>query len=820
MNDNIIQYVIAAGNGDTDAMAKLYAGTLKGSYFLASKLCDSDEEAVDITRKAYAKVFCTIDKLKKPEAFEIWMKQMIASLYKESRKFVFADADGGAHEPDSDFLPEAILENDADAEKVVSAVASLSPERRTAIILHYNNGMPVSVLSKFLGVSESTANAILSKARAEIVEKSGIKAPDYPELSTLPVLTRLFKKLAAEVKIDNATVREMFIFILECVEAAKPAETVEEIKEETPVVAQVKEESSKETDEAEVSEESEVETVKESEETEETTEEEATEEIAEEPEAVEETEETAEADEEIEAAEEAEAAEEVAEEEQEETAEDAVDKIEEEIVSFKDRISTLIGVEEAEEVADEPAESADEIEELDESFDVEEAEKETESEETETEETETQGDDLLEAIKRSMDELNDIADSEEVVDFDEDSGAISFANFKKEDEFKPEEPALPAKEEEKEAAKFEPKKKAAPKLDKKVIIIIAAITVLIVAVIAVVIGVSVKNKDKEETTSPASSYASDIATQWKVVDALNAYDSISYLNEEYAMFEADGKYGLLDNFGNVVLNADYDGFKMCSYGKDYDNSNSYHLLAVKDGKSYEVTYENGIPTVTSDVHANHATDTAATPGSEDYVERDRYYEGYAAAKNADGKWGYVAKDSDMLVIDYLYEAPNEFSYAADSCRGFDKGVVAVMKDGKMGIINTDGVVVDFEYDVILQGEDGVYVAMKDGEWGILLVGDEAIAYYADHQVETEAPDSTTPDAPSGDPVGVYVARDDINVRKGPSSDYDKLGTIDAGTSIEVFEIRDSENSDDSNDFAKIEYNGQVGWVSMGLLEEE
>ena len=34
-----------------------------------------------------------MDKLKKPEAFEIWMKQNVAAVYKETQKFVFADAD-------------------------------------------------------------------------------------------------------------------------------------------------------------------------------------------------------------------------------------------------------------------------------------------------------------------------------------------------------------------------------------------------------------------------------------------------------------------------------------------------------------------------------------------------------------------------------------------------------------------------------------------------------------------------------------------------------------------------------------------------------
>ena len=164
----MVQYVVAAGNGETDAMAKLYSKTLKASYFLASRLCGSDTEAVEITKKAYARAFCSIDKLKKPEAFEIWLKQIIAAIYKDGANFIFNDADGSAQEASAEFLPEAILADEAMAAKVTEAVSKLTAERKAALILHYYTGMPISALAKYFGVSESTANAILAKAKAEI----------------------------------------------------------------------------------------------------------------------------------------------------------------------------------------------------------------------------------------------------------------------------------------------------------------------------------------------------------------------------------------------------------------------------------------------------------------------------------------------------------------------------------------------------------------------------------------------------------------------------------------------------------------------------
>ncbi len=237
MSENIIQYVNAAATGDTDAMAKLYSKTLKGSYFLATKLCTVEEQAINITKAAYARAFSNIDKLKKPEAFEIWMKQNVAAVYKEGIKFVYDDADAGAQEMSSEFLPEDILESEEKIQIIDKAVSSLKAELKTAIILHYNNGMPVPALAKFLGVSESTANALLGKARAEILSLSGIDASPSELSGTLPVLTKIFQKLAVETKIENSAVRDIFIYAIDAYENSRPVAAtpaVFEEKEEIP----------------------------------------------------------------------------------------------------------------------------------------------------------------------------------------------------------------------------------------------------------------------------------------------------------------------------------------------------------------------------------------------------------------------------------------------------------------------------------------------------------------------------------------------------------------------------------------------------------
>ena len=214
MSEEIIRYVDAAREGDTSALGVLYTRTLKASFYLAGKLSSNDEAAVEIVKKAYARAFCTIGKLKKPEAFEIWMKQNIASAYIEGANFSYADIQGGAAESSMEFLSESVINNKEKADAVLNAVSDLEPEPRTAIVLHYYCGMPVGSLAKFLKVSESTVNALLENGKASIIAATGSETPGESFPGVLPVLTRLFQKEAEAKNIEQGAVREVFIYSL------------------------------------------------------------------------------------------------------------------------------------------------------------------------------------------------------------------------------------------------------------------------------------------------------------------------------------------------------------------------------------------------------------------------------------------------------------------------------------------------------------------------------------------------------------------------------------------------------------------------------
>lgn len=740
------QFVSAAALGDTDAMAKLYSKTLKASYFLAEVLAADEAQAAEITKKAYARAFCTVAKLKKPEAFEIWMKQIVASVYKETQQFVFNDAEAGTGENSTEFLPEEVFDDPSRSAAALEAVAALKPELRTALVLHYNNGMPVQIIAKFLGVSESTANALLGKARASVAAALGVESASG-SADTLPVLSRIFRRAASEARIDNSLVRDIFLFAIDAYNAVNAsAATTEQAAPEQ--AGEPEQEAAPESEEetAEAEEAAEVEP-----------------EAEEEPEQSEETVETAEEAETVETVE-------TVEEVSEVTVTDAQAQSGN-VISFKRKIDEILSGEEIPAAAD----------------------------------------------KYVPESVADAAD-------DDDDGLAVPPFLANETESTPlTDEELDAFGDEPEPVKAAPAKKSGGKFDlsafikkltpKNIAVIAAGVVVLILAIF----GISKLAGGSSDPNGDAQA----AAYKW-VAGGFEECESITYLNEYCCVFKSKttGKYGLLDYQGNVILQPNYEEFKTCGSGRDHSNRGSYHALVKVGSDYYEVTFNGGLPVLSSTPHANHSIVTDELPEKAKYDERDRYFEGYAAARK-DGKWGYVSQDKDKKVIPYEYEAVNTFDditmLSCDYCRAVSGGLIPVKKDGKMGIIDLENnTVVPFEYTDILEGDGGVFIAQKNGVWGVILTGDAMNTFAGVNIVVSIEPEAPT--GPNGSTGEKYVVNSDegANVRSDAGADYDKLGELEDGDEVTVFTTKTADNG---KRWACIDFNGEYGWVAMVNLDK-
>lgn len=699
MSDNIKELVALAADGSVDAMAKLYSLTLKPSYFLANELCADEKAATEVAEKAYARAFCNIAKLKKPEAFELWMKQNIAVAYKESRKFNFEDSETVADDGSTEFLSEATL---FDNEKIVSvseAVKALKPELKAVTVLHYNNGMSVANLAKLLGIDEEMVNAFLSKARACILLWSGADGAQAQATNPVPVLTRIFQLKEAASEVPAEAVRDIFGYAFgeyknSLVKSAfAPPPSIEDAEPAKP-----------------------------------------------------------------------------AEEGEAEAADSAQ---EDKVISFKQKISDIL--------SQKPEENADE-----------------------------------EAPEASA---------------EADEDGLSIPEFKAYSGLENEAPAVdtaPSVSEEKPALDNKPKKNI-PILDKidfkKIFDTVGAFfkkigvkklaiaAVALVAVIAAIFGISkaVSNAKEKKISSSVPSY------KW-VAGGFEDCEELEYLNEYFCVFKskATGKYGLIDYNASLLLQPNYDEFSNCGNGRDYSNRNSYHTIVKVGSVNHEVTYSEGLVNVSEEVYKPMSI-VIENHNSKNYVERDRFFEGYAAAQNSKGQWGYISKETDKKVIPFEYQAVNDFTdmQSNDYCRPVTGGLIAVKKDGKMGIIDLENnVVAPFEYENIMPGKNGIFIARKNGVWGVILTG-TAMNSFAGVNLSVNAA-AVVPSGVSSTPIASYVVGEyGANVRSDAGSSFDLVAKLDEGDKVDAYARKDAVNG---AEWVCVLVEGQYGWVSMSTLE--
>ena len=145
---------------------------------------------------------------------------------------------------------------------------------------------------------------------------------------------------------------------------------------------------------------------------------------------------------------------------------------------------------------------------------------------------------------------------------------------------------------------------------------------------------------------------------------------------------------------------------------------------------------------------------------------------------------------------------------ADCAFAFDSGLAPVCKGEKFGIINSDGeTVVDFVFDAILQGENGVYIASQGGKWGIITVEKQHL------EVETTAAKSTAKS--SNEPAlarGGYIVKTSgsvLNLRAASDSNAAVVAKIPNGTQLTVTKA--------VSGWAYVKYNSFTGWVSADFL---
>ncbi|MBR3780978.1 MAG: WG repeat-containing protein [Clostridia bacterium] len=380
------------------------------------------------------------------------------------------------------------------------------------------------------------------------------------------------------------------------------------------------------------------------------------------------------------------------------------------------------------------------------------------------------------------------------------------------------------------------------------------IAIICVAVCAVIIaGIFIGAKLLIKDTKPPKPEGYTFVTK----DFENI-SSVSCLNETMAVFtdSATGKVGIMTLGGEITEKAEHNKITVCSdswrnYRYIVESPRSEYLLladaqtktvttrqyhglqkpemipcwsevgkhlAWTDEKGYagevktkEVSLEPGLyPVATSlgaDAKYGYIGRALRLEIAAVYENARDFSEDIAAVKK-DGKWGYI-NNLGVTVIPFEFDScALADTMGGDIAFGFRNSLAPVCKDGKFGIINSKGeTVADFTFDIILQGENGKYIACSGGKWGIITVDKELFV-----------PETTASTAPANnEPAvaqGYYMVKTSgsvLNMRAEADSNSEVVAKIPNGTILHV--------TKSVSGWSYAKYNSFSGWVSSAFLVE-
>lgn len=183
----IAELVVAARDGDRSAFDELVRRTSAGTYTLALRLTNNEEDARDVTQEAYLRAYRGLKNYREEAQFTTWLYRITANCAstfittrRRHRHDEMADESQLA-----DVRAQSDLENGpANSElrdELEWALAQLPPRLRAVVVLRDVYDLPHEAIAAELGITVSAAKVRLHRARAKL------RSLLYPEMDELDV---------------------------------------------------------------------------------------------------------------------------------------------------------------------------------------------------------------------------------------------------------------------------------------------------------------------------------------------------------------------------------------------------------------------------------------------------------------------------------------------------------------------------------------------------------------------------------------------------------------------------------------------------------
>jgi RNA polymerase sigma factor (sigma-70 family) len=170
--------VVRARAGDVDAFGQLVRRHERGARALARSLVRDPVEAEDLAQDAFVRAYENLELLADPARFGAWLRRIVFGVCidwvrrfrpERWRTTDVAEAAGAPGDvPTAAADPLTHLEREELAERVRAAVRALPERYRRPLTLYHLDGVRHARIAEALGVTESTARSLVTRARQRL----------------------------------------------------------------------------------------------------------------------------------------------------------------------------------------------------------------------------------------------------------------------------------------------------------------------------------------------------------------------------------------------------------------------------------------------------------------------------------------------------------------------------------------------------------------------------------------------------------------------------------------------------------------------------
>ena len=164
--------------GEPEAFGELVVRYQDRLYNTLIRVCGDAEEARDVAQEAFVQAFVKLDSFRGNSAFYTWLYRIAqnTAISRRRRRKPTSSLDeardaAGFEPADPDARPEANLEREEQAIQVRAALATLSEEHRSVLVLREIDGCDYETIGEMLEVPVGTVRSRLHRARMQLKEE-------------------------------------------------------------------------------------------------------------------------------------------------------------------------------------------------------------------------------------------------------------------------------------------------------------------------------------------------------------------------------------------------------------------------------------------------------------------------------------------------------------------------------------------------------------------------------------------------------------------------------------------------------------------------